>query len=203
MNAVQPIGALPVVAVLRDEEELTASRMRGVRLGHRDGADFVLEAVISLVLDGVGRGTTICFGDRIITVAVAKPLGSMTSCAVAVGEIAALDHEIVNHSVKNGPVVVTVLDEHFEILNMDRCVARIQLNGHRARVGTTVPAQLKFNDVGGGVGLVGHVDERQNQHARHENSNDPRWRWGAVVEQSWERRFADALILHFVEEIVV
>ena len=203
VNAVQPTGTFPVVAVVRDKEELAASRVRGACLRHGDGADLVLEPVVRLIWNGVCGRTAICFRNRIVTVAIAEPLCSVPACTVAVGEIAPLNHEVVNDSMEDGVVVIAVLDQEFEVLDVNGSLVWIQLNGHRTRVGTTVPTEFQLNDVGGRVRLVGHVDERQNQHARHENSNDARRRWRAVVEKPRECGLADALVLHFVEQIVV
>ena len=163
----------------------------------------MLEAVVGLVGNCVGGRLTVRLGNGVVAVAVAKPLGSVAARAVPASEIATLDHEVVNDAVEDGPVVVAVLNEEFEILNVNRGQIRVQLNGDRAAVGAAVPGQFKLDDVGGGVGSVGDVDHRQDEHAGQENRHNAGGRWRAVVKQAREAGFADAFVLHLVEQFVV
>ena len=127
----------------------------------------------------------------------------MAALAVAVGEIAALNHKVVNDPVEDGAVVVPVLDEEFEVLNVNRSQIRVQLDGDRPAVGAAVPLQLKVNNIGRGVGPVDDVDHRQHEHTSHENGDDARRGRRSIVEQAREGGFADALVLHLVEKVVV
>ena len=104
---------------------------------------------------------------------------------------------------EDGPVVVAVLNEEFEILHVDRGFIWIEFNGDRSAVGTVVPRQLKLNDIGGGPGLVRDVDHRQHQDASKENRHHAGRGRCAVVEQAGEGGLADALVLHLVEQVVV
>ena len=138
-----------------------------------------------------------------MSVAVAKPLGSVTARSVTVREIAALNHEVVDHPMEDGPVVVPVLHEEFEILHVNRGVVGVKFDGDRSAVRTAVPGELKVNDVGGRAGTVGDVDHGQHQHTCHEDGHDAGRGWRAVVEQTGKGRFTDAFVLHFVEQVVV
>ena len=62
---------------------------------------------------------------------------------------------------------------------------------------------MQFDQVGGGVRSVGHVDARQDDDHGQENGHDPCRRGGAVVEQTGEGGFTDAFVLHLVEDLVV
>ena len=53
------------------------------------------------------------FGNAVVAVAVAKPLCVATG-TVAVGEIPALNHEIINDTVEDGAVVIAVLVEELK-----------------------------------------------------------------------------------------
>ena len=163
----------------------------------------MIQAVVSLIWDGVGRFSRTLGLKRFSAVTVAEPLGSVAAGAVTVGEIAALNHEVVDDAVEDGPVIVAVFHEEFEVLNVNRCGVRVEFDGHGSAVGTAVPRELQVNDVGGGVGPVGDIDHRQDQHTGQENGHDTRRRWRAVVEQARERGLTDALVLHLVEQVVV
>ena len=163
----------------------------------------MIQAVVSLIWDGVGRFSRTLGLKRFCAVTVAEPLGSVAAGAVTVGEIAALNHEVVDDAVEDGPVIVAVFHEEFEVLNVNRCGVGVEFDGHGSAVGTAVPRKLKVNDVGGGVRPVGDVDHRQDQHTGQENGHDARRRWRAVVEQARERGLTDAFVLHLVEQVVV
>ena len=163
----------------------------------------MVEPVVSLIGNRVGGLLTARLGNGVVAVAVAEPLGCVAARAVPASEIAALNHEVVNDTMEDGAVVVAVLDEEFEILNVNRSQIRVQLDGDRAAVRAAVPRQIKLNDVGGGVASVGDVDHRQDEHASEENSHNAGRRWRAVVEQAREAGFADALVLHLIEQFVV
>ena len=127
----------------------------------------------------------------------------MTAGAVTSSEIPALNHEIVDDAMEDGAVVVPVFNEEFEVFNVDRGVVRIELDGHGAGVGTAVPGQFQIHDVGGRAASVGDVDARQHQNDGEENGHDARWGWRTVVDESRERGFTDAFLLHLVEQFVV
>ena len=196
---VQPTGC----AVVWNQEELAPSSVSGTGLGHRDGTGFVIETVIRFIRDGVrGLAWTLCLR-YLIAVAVAKPLGSVAAGAVTVGEVATLNHEVINDTMEDGPVIIPVLYEEFEILHVNRRIVRIEFNGDRPAVGTTVPRQLEVDDIGGGPGPIGDVDHRQHQHASQEDGHDTGRRRRAVVEEARKGRLADAFVLHFIEQVVV
>ena len=144
-------------AVVWNEEELTAAGVRRAGFGHRNRAGFVHQSVVGLVGYGVGRPLTVGLGNTGVAVAVAEPLRSMTAGPVLIGEIAALNHEIVDDTVEDGPVVIAVLNEEFEVLNVNRRQIRVQFNGDRTAA-AAAPRQFEFNDVGGRVASVGDVD---------------------------------------------
>ena len=163
VDTIKPIG----FAVVGNQEELTTTGVWSAGLGHGDGARFVLQAVIGFVGDGVG-----CLADTIgslllLAVAVAKELRSMATGPITVGEIAALNHEVIDNSVENRVVVIAVFHEEFEILNVDGGIAWIKFDRHRSGVCSAVPTQFKFHDVRGGVGSVGDVDHGQDQRSKH------------------------------------
>ena len=163
----------------------------------------MVAAVVRLIGDGVGGlASALRFG-CLGAVAVAEPLGGVSASAVTVGEIATLNHEIIDDTVEDGAVVIAVLHEEFEVLHVNRGVVWIEFNGDRSAVGAAVPRQLKVDDVRGGVGSVGDVDHGQHEHTGEENRHDAGRRWGAIVEQAREGGLADALVLHFVQEVVV
>ena len=163
----------------------------------------MLQAVIGFVGDGVG-----CLADTIgslllLAVAVAKELGSMATGPITVGEIATLNHEVIDNSVEDRVVVIAVFHEEFEILDVDGGITWIKFDRHRSGVCSAVPTQFKFHDVRGGVGSVGDVDHGQHQHTGKEDGDDTCWGRRTIVEKTGERRLANALVLHFVEQIVV
>ena len=65
---------------------------------------------------------------------------------------------------EDGAVVIAVLDEEFEVLNVNWRQIGVQLNGDRPAA-AAAPRQFEFNDVGGGVASVGDVDHCQHKHA--------------------------------------
>ena len=143
VDAVQPRGR----AVAGNEEELTAAGVGCTGFGHGNGARFVVETVVGFVGDGVAVLLTVGLGNAVVAVAVPEPLGGVAARAVAVGEIAALNHEVVDNPMEDGAVVVPVLDEEFEVLNVNRGRIRVQLDGDRPAVGAAVPLQLKVNNI--------------------------------------------------------
>ena len=163
----------------------------------------MIAAVVRLVGDGVrGLASALRFGS-LGAVAVAEPLGGVSTGTVTVGEIATLNHEIINDTVEDGAVVIAVLHEEFEVLHVNRGVVWIEFNGDRSAVRAAVPRQLKVDDVRGGVGSVGDVDHGQHENSCEENRHDAGGRWCTIIEQAWEGGLADALVLHFVQEVVV
>ena len=76
-------------------------------------------AVVRLVGDGVGGPASALRFGCLGAVAVAEPLGGVSTGTVTVGEIATLNHEIINDTVEDGAVVIAVLHEEFEVLHVD------------------------------------------------------------------------------------
>ncbi len=163
----------------------------------------MVEAVVGFIGDGVGVFWTVSLHAAVLTIAVTKPLGSVSAGAVAVGEIATLNHEIIDDTMEDGTVVITVFDEEFEVLNVGRSCLRIEFNGHRAAVGAAIPRQFQINDVGGGVGSVGQVDHGKDEDSGQEYGHDAGRRRGTFVEKARETGFADAFVLHFIEQFIV
>ena len=163
----------------------------------------MVETVVGFVGNRVAVLLTVRLGNGVVAVAVAEPLGSVAARAVAARKVAALNHEVVNDTMEDGAVVVAVLNEEFEVLDVNRSQIGVQLDGDRTAVRAAVPGQVKLDDVGGGVASVGDVDHRQDKHASEENGHNAGGRWRAIVEQAREAGFADAFVLHLVEKFIV
>src|SRR5690606_23302774 len=93
------------------DEELGAGRMRVHGAGHGDGANGVADAVVGFVLDR--RAGILLHHARL--------------------EAAALDHEIVDHPVEDGVVVMAVTHVLLEVLDGFRCLVGA-LPGKSSRV---------------------------------------------------------------------
>ena len=126
VNTVEPTGG----AVVGDEEELAATGVVGTGFGHGDRARKVQTPVVRLVGNGPCRFTRTAAG-RIggsLPVAVFVEIGSVTAGAVPVGEIPALDHEIVDDAMENRVVVIPAADKGLEVLNVNRRIVGVQFN---------------------------------------------------------------------------
>ena len=95
------------------DEELRAGRMRLHGAGHGDGADLVGDAVVGFVLDR-------CAGRLLLHAWL---------------ETAALDHEVADHAVENGAVVMAFLHVLLEVGHGFRGLVGEQVQGDDAVVG--------------------------------------------------------------------
>ena len=99
------------------------------------------QTVVSLVRDRpsvlAGRAARGIRGR--LSVAEVVEIAGMAAGAVPVGEVATLNHEVIDHSMEDGVVVIAIFDEGFEILNVLGSIARIQFDRDGSSVGAAVP----------------------------------------------------------------
>ena len=204
---VEPIRALSVVAVLGNEEELAAARVRGIGLRHGDGAHIVKATVVDFIRQGVLRLSAVT-GRRLgLAVAVAMPRGRIAAGTVAVLEIAALDHEAVDDAVEDGPVVgpfVHVLEEGGGVggrvgVNLNRHVAgavgAVRIGPRQGHAHHFVAGQRRT-----AAGLAEGKEHGQEHHAHEPKGGEGRC---SVLQERWNEVLTDALLVHLVEQVVV
>jgi len=142
-----------------------------------------------------------------LTVAVALPRGCVTTRAVAVLEVAALNHEVVNDAVENGPVVgalVNVLEEGGSVrgrigMNLNRHVTRtVGAIGVSPRQGH--PNHLVARQGRAVAGLTQDEKHRQ-EHSAHQTERGQGGR--AVLEKRGNEVFANALLGHLIQQFIV
>lgn len=117
-HAVTPAGLglgleVQEVVVLDVNEELSGGRIRHRGPRHGEGADFVLEAIVRLVLD----------------------LGTGGFLLHVFGHAAALDHETPDNAMEDCAVVEAVIHVGEEILDRDGRGFRVELDHDRAVIG--------------------------------------------------------------------
>ena len=162
------------------------------------------QAVVSLVGDGPSvlsgcSATGVVAG---LAVAQVVEVTSMATGAVAVGEISALNHEVVNNTMEDCAIVRSVFNKGLKVLNMLWCQLRMQFN-HDGAAFVIAPCHLQFNHIRCGTAVVGQVQSCQHQDNGQQNGYRTSRCGCPVVDESRKTGLTDSFVLHFIEQVIV
>ena len=141
-----------------------------------------------------------------MAVAISVPNSSVTASAVAVGEVAPLEHKSCNNPMIGCTVIGAITNEFLKILNVSWRIVTIQFNGDFTgfkRAVSVGPRHLKDDILPVCLRRTQRTDDHKHDQEPGENGDNACQGRGAVSSHWREHSFTDSCVLHLIEKAVV